>query len=87
METLESWDGASFDPRDLIGRIYVGVNKTLQHTKYISCGPHVMISKETFQVFPHISLFKLLITRAWPIWSQGLDWQDSCRRPLDIDKC
>ena len=46
METLESWGGASFDPRDLIGRIYVGVKKTLQHTKYLSCGPHVMISKE-----------------------------------------
>ena len=31
---------ASFDPRDLIGRIYVGDHLTLQHTKYINCEPH-----------------------------------------------
>ena len=21
---------------------------------------------------------------AWPVWTQGLDWQDLCRAPLDI---
>ena len=31
---------ASLDPRDLIGRIYVVDHCILQHTKYISCGPH-----------------------------------------------
>ena len=31
---------ASLGPRGLIGRIYVGDHWTLQHTKYVSCGPH-----------------------------------------------
>ena len=30
----------SLGPKVLIGRIYVGDHSTLQHTKYISCGPH-----------------------------------------------
>ena len=31
---------ASFDPRALFGRIYIGDHLTLLHTKYISCRPH-----------------------------------------------
>ena len=31
---------ANLDPRGLIGRIYVGDHYPLQHTKYISSGPH-----------------------------------------------
>ena len=32
---------ASLEPRDLIGRIYVGDPYTLLHTQYISCASHV----------------------------------------------
>ena len=32
---------ASLDLRGFIGRIYVGDDLTLLHTKYISCRPHV----------------------------------------------
>ena len=28
-----------FDPRDMIGRIYVELHMTLMHTEYTSCGP------------------------------------------------
>ena len=40
MEAIDPQDKASFDPRDLIGRIYVGAHQPFLHTKYISCGPH-----------------------------------------------
>ena len=36
----DSLGRGQFDPRGLIGRIYVGDHYTLLHTKYISCGPH-----------------------------------------------
>ena len=31
---------AKVDPRDMVGRMYVGDHQTLLHTKYMSCGPH-----------------------------------------------
>ena len=34
METLDPHDGASLDPRDMVGRVYVRDHKTLLHTKY-----------------------------------------------------
>ena len=40
MGAIDPQSVASFDPRDLMGRICVRDHKTLQHTKYISCGPH-----------------------------------------------
>ena len=39
---------ASLDPRDLIGRIYVGDHYTLLHTKYVSCGPHGFREEEFY---------------------------------------
>ena len=36
IETIDAPGGNSLDPRG----IYVGDHLTLQHTKYISCGPH-----------------------------------------------
>ena len=39
MDAIDPQDVASFDPRGLIGRIYVGDNSTLLHTN-ITCGPH-----------------------------------------------
>ena len=42
---------ANLDPRDMVGRIYVGDHKTLLHTKYMSCGPHGF--REDFLRFSH----------------------------------
>ena len=43
---------ANLDPRDLIGRIYVGNHYTLLHTKYISSGPYGF-REEDFVSFSH----------------------------------
>ena len=43
---------ASLGPRGLIGRIYVGDNYTLLHTKYISSGPHGCREEDFFKFFP-----------------------------------
>ena len=43
---------ASVGPRGLIGRIYVGDNLTLLHTKYVSCGP-ICFREEDFLIFSH----------------------------------
>ena len=51
---------ASFDPRDLIGRIYEGDYKALLNIKYISCEPND--SEEDFQSFSQvISLWELYV--------------------------
>ena len=42
---------AILDPRGLIGRIYVGDQYRLLHTKYISSGPHGF--REDFLSFSH----------------------------------
>ena len=42
---------ASFGPRGLIGRIYVGDHQTLLHTKYVSCGPHGFREDDFLRVF------------------------------------
>ena len=51
---------ASFDPRELIGRIYEGDYKALLYIKYISCEPND--SEEDFQSFSQvISLWELYV--------------------------
>ena len=52
MEANNPWGMAPLDPRDLIGRIYVGDHKTLLHIKYISCGPHGFREEDFFTFFP-----------------------------------
>ena len=37
--TLKVW--TNFDPRGMVGRIYVGDHWTLLYIKYISCGPEL----------------------------------------------
>ena len=39
MGAKDNRGGGNFDPRGMVGRIYVGGHQTLLHTKYISCGP------------------------------------------------
>ena len=53
---MTPWDVASLEPWGLIGRIYVGDQNTLLHTKYISCGPHGFREENLFQVFPIMSM-------------------------------
>ena len=58
---------ANLDPRGMVGRIYVEDHYTLQHTKYMSCGPHGFREEDLFKGFPIISLWELMTPRAWPI--------------------
>ena len=39
----------NLDPRGMVGRIYVGDHYTLQHTKYMSCGPHGFREEDFFK--------------------------------------
>ena len=50
MEAIDPQDVASFDPRGLIGRIYVGTTR-LYYIVYtiITCGPHVF--RKDFKFF------------------------------------
>ena len=64
----------NFDPRGMVGRIYVGDHLTLLHTKYLSAG--LMASEKIFEVFLIISLWEIMSIGAWPIWTPGHDWQD-----------
>ena len=57
-------DGAIFDPRGMIGRIYIEVHYTLLHTKYESFGP-CGFGKEDF------FMFFLMTPRAQPVWTRG----------------
>ena len=52
------------DPRGLIGRIYVGDHYTLQHTKYISCGPHDF-REEDFLSFSYYKSMGAIIAISW----------------------
>ena len=55
--------GAIFDPRGMIGRIYIEDHYTLLHTKYESfglCG----FGEEFFMFF-------LMTPRAGPVWTPG----------------
>ena len=40
MESKDHQNMGSFNPRIMIGRIYIGDHYKLLHTKYISCGPY-----------------------------------------------
>ena len=73
----------NLDPRGMVGRIYVGDHYTLQHTKYMNCGPHGF-REEDFLRFPIISLWELMTPGHGQFRPQGLHWQDLCRKPLNI---
>ena len=57
---------ANLDPKDLIGRIYVGDHYTLLHTKYISSEPHGF-REEDFLSFPHCKSMGANDPGAWPV--------------------
>ena len=54
---------AIFDPRGMIGRIYIEDHYTLLHTKYESFGP-CSFGEEDF-------LFFLMTPGAGPVWTPG----------------
>ena len=51
MGANDPWGGAIFDPRGMIGRIYIEDHYTLLHTKYESSGP-CGFGEEEFMFFP-----------------------------------
>ena len=60
MRAIDPQVVASFDPRDMLGRINVEDHEILQHTKYISCGPHGFQLRRFFKDFPIMSMGALL---------------------------
>ena len=72
METIDPRGVAKFDPRGMIGTIYVEDHKPLPHTtKYQSCGPYGYREEDFFNFFPIVSLWRLSTPGAWPNLTQG----------------
>ena len=40
MGANEPWGMVNFNPKGMVGKIYVDDHRTLQHTKYLSSGPY-----------------------------------------------
>ena len=64
MGANDSWGGAIFDPRGMVGRIYKENHYTLLHTKYESSGP-CGFGEEDFLCFSHDA------PGAGPVWTSG----------------
>ena len=63
MGANEPRGGAIFDPRGMIGRIYIEDHSTLLHTKYESSGPFGFREEDFFYIFPHDT------PGAGPVWT------------------
>ena len=73
-----------FGLRGLIGRINVGDNLTLLHTKYLSSRSHEF-REEDFLSFSHYkSLGANDLQGLANFRPRGHGWQDLCMRPLNI---
>ena len=62
--------GAIFDPRDMIGRIYVELHMTMLYIKYtsfVSC----CCREDFFMYFHYKSIVDNDMPGAWPVWTQG----------------
>ena len=70
----DHWAVAKKDPMGKVGWIYVGNHLTSLHTGFISCGPHGF--RRFFNVFPIISLWKLMTPVHGQFGSQGHGCQD-----------
>ena len=62
--------GAIFDPRGMIGRIYIEDNYTLLHTKYEGSGP-CGFGEEDFFMPHHAPGFSHDAPGAGPVWTPG----------------
>ena len=56
--------GAIFDPRGMIGRIYIEDHYTLLNTKYESFGPYGFGEEDFFMIF-------IMTPGAGPVWTPG----------------
>ena len=56
--------GAIFDPKGMIGRVYIEDHYTLLHTKYESFGPCGFGEEDSFMFF-------LMTPGAGPVWTPG----------------
>ena len=62
--------GAIFDPRGMIGRLYVELNMTLLYIKYtsfVSC----CCREDFFMHFHYKSMVDNDMPWAWPVWTPG----------------
>ena len=60
MEAKDPEGLVNLEPRDMVGRIYLGDHKTLPYTKYISCGPDGYGIEDFLKFFQYISPCELL---------------------------
>ena len=63
METIDPRVVAKFDPRGMIGTIYVEDHSPLPPTKYQSCGPCGFREEDFLNFFPIVSLWRLSTRR------------------------
>ena len=64
MGTNDPWGWAIFDPRGMIGRVYIEDHYTLLQTKYESFGPCGFGEEDFFKFF-------LMTPGAGPVWTPG----------------
>ena len=62
---------ANYNPRGMVGRIYVGDHLTLLHTKYLSSGPYGF-REEDFLSNSRYKSMEANEPGAWPIWTLGV---------------
>ena len=75
METKDPEGLGNYEPRDMVGKIYVGDHQTLLYTKYISCGPYGI--EDFFLSFSNYKSFRAIDPHMHVKFShKGLDWQD-----------
>ena len=63
MAANDPWGGAIFDPRGMIGRIYIENHYSLLHTKYESFGPCGFGEEDFFLCFSYDT------PGAGPVWT------------------
>ena len=84
MEAKDPEGLANLEPRDMVGRTYVGDHQSLLYSKYISCGPY-SYGIEDFLSFSNYKSMGAIDPHVHGKFSpKGLDWQDLCRGPLDM---
>ena len=69
-------DGAIFDPRSMVGRIYVELHMTLRHTKHASFGLCCFREEDFFMYFHHEPKADNDVPEDGLYGPQGHGWQD-----------
>ena len=69
----------------MVGRLYVGDQQTLLHTKYISGGPHGFREQDFLKTLYHYTSMEANDTLGHGLFRPQVNvWQDLCRILLDV---